>query len=514
MHAKSLRGTWVLAAVLALAPGVVRAQTYAPADPQLPIPIGSTRPEDGGLYTFAEYAMYRQTNILKQQVVAIRGFQTSDGTVPRAISATPGGLYTFFIDSTTVDAYLQARRLSGEVAYIPVANGTAASEDYGQFGANQFRPPSFFQPPTLFVPGFSLNGTNPRPLTRTIPIGGNLVEQTLVVLQNPDINQSTQLPPGTFVGSAALALDVKQLTGQDSYQPGFNIGIGWKFKDGSAVDVSWMYISEAQYRAGATLAPQYGAVGQDLENTFLYSPVYNFPPEYAGADNKIRAPFTTTPAISAQAVFGIWNGASIQTISFLQRTQQWELTYRTPIYETENYRLNGLVGPRFFWLWERFKWTTTSIGTNPDGTVASAPWYVGIYSTVTSNRMYGAHVGCQQEWYMGHGFAVMLETQLAAYMNSAKERAKYETGAKYYGFPENKRAKREWSLVPEAQANLGVMWYPTEFVQIYGCYEFMGFLNTLAARRPIDFDYSNLAPHWSHTARLFDGFRAGVAFTF
>src|SRR4051812_20650331 len=52
MRGKTIRGAWLLAfgLALALAPGQTRAQDatgYAPADPQIPLPLGSTRPEDG-----------------------------------------------------------------------------------------------------------------------------------------------------------------------------------------------------------------------------------------------------------------------------------------------------------------------------------------------------------------------------------------------------------------------------------------------------------------------------------
>src|SRR5262249_46197488 len=55
---------------------------YAPADPQLPVPLGSTRPEDGGLYTFGRFAYFKQSNILRAQPVAIRGFRASDDSIP------------------------------------------------------------------------------------------------------------------------------------------------------------------------------------------------------------------------------------------------------------------------------------------------------------------------------------------------------------------------------------------------------------------------------------------------
>src|SRR5947208_5889619 len=78
MRRKTLWGAGpVLAAWLALVPGSVNAQGpfnsdiapgspgYAPASPQLPIPLGSTRPEDGGLFVAAEGLLYLQTNPLR-----------------------------------------------------------------------------------------------------------------------------------------------------------------------------------------------------------------------------------------------------------------------------------------------------------------------------------------------------------------------------------------------------------------------------------------------------------------
>src|SRR5262249_14108981 len=137
--------------------------------------------------------------------------------------------------------------------------------------------------------------------------------------------------PGEFIGPATPALDVAQLTGSSTYMPGFQIGVGWKFRDGSAVSLNWLYLTEAQYRSGATLSPPGNKVNADLSNTFLFSPVFNFPPEFAGADFKVLTTFPVTPAISPQAAFGIWNAASIMTIEFRQRVQQWDITYREPI---------------------------------------------------------------------------------------------------------------------------------------------------------------------------------------
>jgi hypothetical protein len=438
----------------ALPPSVVRAQQpqvegiYAPAEPQLPVPLGSTRPEDGGLFATAEFMYYRWNNPLKDQLVAIRGFQVSDGV------ATP----------------TQAAILL-----------------------------SFFTPP-----------------------------------QNPGA-----ILPGTFLGSGDPALNVNQLTGNDSYQAGFRVGLGWKFGDGSAVYGSYFRSTEESYRAGATLARPGGNHDVTLADTFLFSPVFNFPPQFAGADNKVFFPDQSVPLalalltnvgpgpgainnlLSPQFAFGAWNGASVMTLSQVQRFQEWELTYRQTICETEDYRLNGLVGPRYSWIWDHFRWTSTTFGdsgfgdlSDPTAFSATTPVDVAIYDNIVSNSMWGVHTGLQSECYLGHGFVLMAEVQTALFMDAVHEIAVYSLEDKFAGFAENKRSKKLWNVVPEIQGSLNINWYPWEFIEVRFGYEAMVFFNTIASRRPIDFDYSNLAPHYSTMTRCFDGFHVGLSLTF
>ncbi len=528
MRGRTYRGVWLLAAILAVTPARLSAQSggggggqYAPADPVVPLPYGSTRPEDGGFYTWGRVLLYRQSNPLRQQTVAVRG------------------LFAYDTGGQTITQVIQN--------FIPAVNGVLPPIN-----------PAFQQPDTSFdtgpLPPGSAGSQVIGGVQTTISQVPVIVDGTIVIVSQAEITGrfvlqliDVQLPglfdqPG-FIGSNEVALDVDQLRTRAPYQPGLELGVGWKFRDGSSLSFGWKYLTETQYRAGATLAPP--AQFQDpkmnpgtfLENTYLFSPVYNFPPEYAGADYKVNVnpgqnitdipPTFANPGVInvfPQTVFGIWNGASIMTLSFRQWFQQYEISYREPIWETETYRVNGIVGPRYVWFWEKFKWVTTSLGQNQDATISSAdilggfntqgPQNVGIYSNITSNRMYGVHVGCEQEWYLGHGFAIQLKTEAALFLDSAKEKAKYETAAKYLGLPTNKRTKVEWAVVPELEANLGLMWYPTEYVQIYAGYDFMAFFNTRASPRPIDFDYSNLNPRWTHVNRVVDGWNAGIAFTF
>jgi hypothetical protein len=379
--------------------GQVDSTGYAPADPTLPVPLGSTHLDQGGLYTWVDYVMYRQTNPLKEQQIAYYGFLTADDSVPG------------------------------------------------------------------------------------VPAGSS----------------------GLWIGSRALAFDVQQVTGPNSYQPGFEVGIGWRFGDGSTLSLGWTYLSETRTTAVVTSAiPGYN-FGATNANSFITAVVYNFPSDFSGPPNRING-------ADATAAYGIWDAADVMTEAFIQRYQQWELTYRIPVFETENYRLSGLTGPRFVWIWERYQWTThadSQNGSDSNPTEADT----GIYTNIDSNRMYGVKIGCSNEYYFGHGFAGQLDLQAAAFLDSVKEREKYELALKFIG-PENKRALRQFTFVPELQATASLQWFPTEFVQVRVGYDIFAFWNTLSSPRPIDFNYSSLTAPYESTFRLFDGFRAGVAIIF
>jgi hypothetical protein len=366
---------------------------------QFPYPLYSTHPEVGGLFVAGSYIMYNQTNTMKSQEVAVRGFVATDDTVLAAAGSA-----------------------------------------------------------------------------------------------------------GTFVGSRNNALDVNQVTGPFSFQPGFELSIGWKFSDGSALTADFWWISEAQYTAVATLAQPIGSglIRSDQADTFLFSPVFNFPSDFAGAPNKVlnstAGPFS---------VYGIWNGASAMTLAFWQRAEQFTITYRKPFYETDCYRASALVGPRYFWIQDKFRWTTTDIDTLSGQT---APQFVGIYNNEVDNNMYGFYTGLQQEWYLGWGLAAMLNLNGGLFLDSVKEAVDYERGDR--GGPRNKRSRRLWQVVPEVQVTPSVMWYPLEGVQVKLGYDIFAFFNTIASPNPIDFNYSSINPGYSSTTRIFNGFQATIALIF
>ncbi len=402
-------------------------EDYAPPDPVWPFPIGSTHPEDGGLFVSAGFVSYRQTNPLHGQAVADRGFVISEPS-------------------------------------IAFQNNT---------GSN-------------FLTTLGL--------------------------------------PGTFYGSKSLALDVSQVSGPTDFEPGFTAEVGWKLGDGSSFSVKWLYIDEVNLGASATLAPPGQNTGAHFADSFLFSPVFNFPSQFGGPQNKITIPnpsffqgsTTQLPYVAAPgAAYGIWDGASVMTEQFLQRTQQYEGTYRVPIYETENYRLSGIVGPRFTWIWERYKWVTTDLDVNGN----ESPDWSAQYTNITSNRLYGVHVGCEQECYLGHGFAANVQLQVSGYEDSVKEEAKYQLAQGANGQsdpgPIAKRSRVQWTFVPEPQLTVSLSWFPIEAVEIRAGYDIQAFFNTVSMHQPIDFDFGSVNPQYqTSTARLMDGFNLGLGIHF
>jgi hypothetical protein len=335
-------------------------------------------------------------------------------------------------------------------------------------------------------------------LRQTNPIQG----QPIATRGFTDVDGSITGAAGTHIGSGVIALDANQVSGPNGFQPGFDAGFGWRFSDGSALSIDWMYVTTSRKIAAATLAPPGGVVGSDFSESFISAPVFNFPNNFAGPPDKIGVG-------DFEAAFGIWNGASIMTLAFDQRFNQTQMTYRFPYYETECVRMSGLVGPRIAWIWERFQWITTDLP--PSGT-PNFDTDVAVYNNIVSNVMYGVHAGSSNEWYIGHGFAVQLDLEAALFADSAALRASYELG-NHFGV-RNQRSRREWSVVPEFQGYLAMQWYATEGIQLFVGYNVFAFLNTWAAPQPVDFDYGSLTPNYQHVSRVFDGLSAGIAIAF
>jgi hypothetical protein len=223
------------------------------ADPVFPIPTYSPKPELGGFFFDSEFRYMQQTNPIRNQVLAVRGFVNSDGVSP-----------------------------------IPQ-------------------------------------------------------------------------PVGTFNGNAFTALNANMVDGPLTFIPGYSFGLGYRFRDGLQVEVNYWHLFNVRYVSGASLLPVANQVDPNLANTFLFSPVYNFSPDWAGPNVA-----TTAPGANPLGNFGIWNGASEMDLQFDQRLEKYEIMFRYPIWESEydpisnqdHYaiRTYGQVGVRHYWEWEKFWW--------------------------------------------------------------------------------------------------------------------------------------------------------------
>ena len=490
---------------------------YAPPDTVVPLPLYSSRPEKGGFYLSSAFLFFRQTNTVKHQLIAIRGFNDFDGSIQAAINSSTAG------------------------------------------------------------------------------------------------HANDPIIPGKFFGSGVPALDANQVSGPLNYQPGWAFTLGWRFGEGSfmeAVEFRMRHLVESKYTAVASLVPNTFLANTNLEDTFLFSPVFNFPNDFAGSISKIAiasafnsassasatAQFNSFPVLNIfgnpvpaqsagtgnntatnfaffsgvvaasasgsiivpQAPFGIWNGATTMTLSFVQRYDDYEIMGRFPIYQGETCRCYGLAGPRLVALWERFTWRTIDTNTtSPNGqtsanvtfptvtvtggnatnlptvsqsggsattTVASLnsngsgengstdPADTAIYSNVVSNRLYGPMVGIGNEWYIGHGFATSLDLRAAALIDFVKGIEKYERGDHAIAA---KRARDVYTIVPELDAIFNLSWYPVEGVEFRVGYELMTYFNTAASPRPVSFNFGGLdAPLEKGVFRMFDGFHAELSFVF
>ncbi len=359
-------------------------------------------------------------------------------------------------------------------------------------------------------------------LTQTRTLG----DQTIAVRGLLDSTGIITGTPGTLIGSGFPALSTKDFPRQ-SWQPGFNIGAGVKLEDGTSIHFSYARLVSNTYHAGATLVPPFFRGSSDLSDTFLTAPVYNFPPQYAGPRYKTNFDDTngdgTFDSLEGGNFYGIWNGASVMDIRFDQWYQSSELGVTVPLFQTEYSRIYGLAGGRYTNFTDRFKWRTVSYDVTGGQAVFSGqggalgggqggPRDAAEYNNTLTQRMYGAYVGCGHEAYLGHGFAAALDLTAAGYIDSEKERAKYKLQSEEI---QNKQSRNELRFVPSLTANLNLMWYPVEGVQMRLGYNAYTYFNTKRIEDPVGFNYSSPDPVYDiQVFRIVHGVNVGIGLFF
>ncbi len=330
--------------------------------------------------------------------------------------------------------------------------------------------------------------------------------QTIAVRGFADSSGFLTGAPGFFFGSGTEALNTRDLSRQ-SYQPGFNVEIGYRFDNGMRLFLNYMQLVDAHYSIGASLAPPLFLGPGGLVDTYLFAPVYNFHPYFAGPPVKV-------PNIPDYYIYGIWNGARQMDIRIAQRYQEMNAGYRIPVLESDYSRTYTMAGGRFAWIFERFQWWTHSFAFVPPGSddPVSAPQYSARYTNTLSQRMYGPFVGLGHEIFVLNQFSLSLDTTAALLFEVAKMRAKYILADQSI---QSKFGRDDFRVVPNLNAAFNFWWYPTEGVQIRAGYQVLMFFNTLHMDQPVGFNYGNIDPSYkTKEFRILHGFNVGIGFFF
>ena len=312
--------------------------------------------------------------------------------------------------------------------------------------------------------------------------------------------------PGTFLGSGTTALSTKNFSGQD-YAPGFRVEAGWRTEGGVSIYASYLQLVDVRYNRGASTVPPGLSPDASLADTFLSSPVYNFTNQFAGPQYKLSVDGQgNNPGYTA---YGIWNGASNEVISFIQRYQEMDFGSRVPLFQTDYTRLYGIMGAQFSWIFERFGWYVTDL----DSSGNQQPNYAATYVNTLSQRMYGAMAGIGHEIFIANQFSLSLEVTGSGLVDIAVERDKYELSDKTQ--ESTKYSMDQYRFVPNVNGAINFWWYPTQGVQLRVGYEAMTFFNTLYMQDPVGFNAGTSQPKYDVKAfRLINGFNAGIGFFF
>lgn len=333
----------------------------------------------------------------------------------------------------------------------------------------------------------------------TLKQNNHLGNQTVAVRGFFDVDGSISGVQG-FQGSGTEALNTNQLHGGGTFQPGFYLTAGYRFENGFTIQAAWTHLWDHKRSATATFIPQNFAVGANFADSYLYSPVFNFPSDYSGPDDFGTG--TVTPG------YGIWNAAEQMTIDFVQRFDMVDIAGRWNTWQTDYYRHYGWLGSRAVVLWERFNWRTVDQDVNGGAT----PRETAYYSNVVSNRLYGGFVASEHELKIFESpalgvLSISAYIEAGMYLDFVKERARYGLGDRTTVAT---RAINEIMLAPGLQGKVGFIWYPWEAVTIHLGYDALAFFNTVAAEQPIDFNFGSIRPRWESHSRYLYGLQFGV----
>jgi hypothetical protein len=333
-------------------------------------------------------------------------------------------------------------------------------------------------------------------LTQTRAIGN----QTIAVRGFYDMSGQFTGTRGKLTGSGDEALNPRMFSNR-TFQPGFNLELGYRFQDGTRLFFNYMQLYDAHYSLGVSQIAPFTDTRSDFADSFISSKVFGFPNFFAGPTNKVNG-------VPDSTAYGIWNAASQMDVKFTQRYQQLQTGLRVPVLQSEYSRVYGSGGFQFSWFFERFQWRTVSLDQAGNASTHDA----ARYTNTLSQRMYGPFIGCGHEIFVANQFSLSLDLTGALLLDVEKQRAKYILEDQTV---QSKWGREDFHLVPNANAAVNLWWYPIEGVQMRVGYQALTFFNTQYMRDPIGFNYGDIQPgYYTKYFRLLHGFNIGVGFFF
>jgi hypothetical protein len=344
--------------------------------------------------------------------------------------------------------------------------------------------------------------------------------------------------PGTFVGSHEVALDQHSVGGGD-FTPGMRLTVGWRFRDGVTAEFAYTQMDTVKHTASAGVLPANQSQLNNLADSFISSPFFNFSAQLAGPDNDVisnlvpvpvppgatTVAVTNTPApgqvfVSLDALaalnalkglplpaFGIWNGAEEMFLTFSQMYSSAELNFRFPVYQDDYYRSYAICGLRNIHMQEKLSFRSV----DQDIFGQELPQWSATYINKVDNTLWGLQCGGGNELYIGKGWAVSVEGRLGIFGDDVQEAVQVERGDLEFSISHR---RTDTTVVPMFQAAGYLWWYPVEGVQLRAGYEVMGLIGMMRSPHPVDFNMGTLQPEFKRQLLWLDGFNVGISFIF
>ena len=476
-----LEATYAMPIARAQAPANVGFDAGLNSEPNIPIPTGQSG--DAGFYAAAEYVMLTQSRTLGTQTVAYRGLLDSTGL----LSGTPGAFITTGLEALNTNQLGRTTYSPGfqiELGYR-FEDGTRLFANYLQLFDAQYSaaaslvPEGFQSGPNLVntflvSPVYNFDPQYSGPATKVVQdlpnVGSRTVTQfvttgaTVVVTQPPPLSPAGTPPIITTtptIGTIQVAI------------PGNQIVITRPTSIGN--------VQVTNANTGAIISS---------------TPVIVNQPQGVTGGN---------PGFNA---YGIWNGAGVENIKYTQRYQQAQVGIRMPVYQTDYSRVYTIAGGKFGWFFERFNWRTVSYDINGNARSVDQAFY----TNTLSQRLYGPMVGAGHEIFVSNQFSLSCDLTGALLLGIIKQRATYELGDKSN---RAKRSNNEWAMVPNADLNLNLWWYPIEGVQVRVGYNALTYFNTQRMEEPIGFNFGAIDPKYeTQWFRYLHGVNVGVGLFF